>query len=313
MSPTRSKRSLVELAEERDFLLRSIEDLEREHAAGDVDDTDFETLRAGYVERAAETLRLIAAAEAPPAEAPTVKALADKAPTADGLTTDGPGSRVAEAGRVDSTSNLVALSRSQRVRRRLGRRSTRRVLIPIGLVCVLGLIGVAAARAAGVRLPGATSSGSVTLTPAAKIRQELVQAELLASEGQLSNAITLYDSVLAQAPDQPEALAYKGWFLRLAGLAAHSRSTVEQGDTAIAQAVAVSPSYAEARAFYALVLAQDENAPRAAIVQFRAFLADHPSSQLVSSVADQAISTYRAEHVALPAAFARYLKTSKSG
>jgi cytochrome c-type biogenesis protein CcmH/NrfG len=50
---------LAELEEERRFLLRSIDDLEREHDAGDVDDHDFATLRDGYVARAAAVLREI--------------------------------------------------------------------------------------------------------------------------------------------------------------------------------------------------------------------------------------------------------------
>ncbi len=51
---------LAELEEERDFLLRSITDLEREHTAGDVTDDDFATLRDGYTSRAAEVIRAIA-------------------------------------------------------------------------------------------------------------------------------------------------------------------------------------------------------------------------------------------------------------
>jgi len=50
---------LAELEEERRFLLRSIDDLEREHDAGDVDEHDFATLRDGYVARAAAVLREI--------------------------------------------------------------------------------------------------------------------------------------------------------------------------------------------------------------------------------------------------------------
>lgn len=45
-------------AEDRqDHLLRSLEDLEREHAAGDLSDEDFESLRAEYTARAAAALR----------------------------------------------------------------------------------------------------------------------------------------------------------------------------------------------------------------------------------------------------------------
>lgn len=50
---------LAALEEERDFLLRSIRDLEAEHDAGDLDTADFETLRDEYTARAADTLRAI--------------------------------------------------------------------------------------------------------------------------------------------------------------------------------------------------------------------------------------------------------------
>ena len=50
---------LAELEEERTFLLRSLVDLEREHAVGDVDDVDYHELREGYTVRAAAALRAI--------------------------------------------------------------------------------------------------------------------------------------------------------------------------------------------------------------------------------------------------------------
>jgi hypothetical protein len=55
MNPER----LAELEEERQFLLRSLTDLEREHDAGDVDAEDYQTLREGYTVRAASVLRSI--------------------------------------------------------------------------------------------------------------------------------------------------------------------------------------------------------------------------------------------------------------
>lgn len=51
--------TLAALEEERDFLLRSLDDLEREHDAGDVDDGDYETLRDDYTARAARAIRAI--------------------------------------------------------------------------------------------------------------------------------------------------------------------------------------------------------------------------------------------------------------
>jgi hypothetical protein len=50
---------LAALEEERTFLLRSLRDLDAEHAAGDVDDDDYATLRDGYTKRAADVLREI--------------------------------------------------------------------------------------------------------------------------------------------------------------------------------------------------------------------------------------------------------------
>lgn len=55
MNPDR----LAELEEERRFLLASIRDLDRELAAGDVDEADHRVLRDGYVARAAAVLREI--------------------------------------------------------------------------------------------------------------------------------------------------------------------------------------------------------------------------------------------------------------
>jgi len=50
---------LAELEEERRFLLRSLDDLERERAAGDVDQHDYQDLKDGYTARAAEVLRAL--------------------------------------------------------------------------------------------------------------------------------------------------------------------------------------------------------------------------------------------------------------
>jgi len=50
---------LVALEEQRDFLLGSIDDLDREHDAGDIDEHDYQTLRDDYTVRAAEVLRAI--------------------------------------------------------------------------------------------------------------------------------------------------------------------------------------------------------------------------------------------------------------
>ena len=54
-----SSESLAELQEQRDFLLNSLRDLEREHKFGDIDDQDYESLRKEYVSRAASVIKQI--------------------------------------------------------------------------------------------------------------------------------------------------------------------------------------------------------------------------------------------------------------
>ena len=63
---------LAALEEERRFLLRSLADLEREHAVGDVDAEDYRELRDGYTVRAAAVLREIESGRATLAAKPPV-------------------------------------------------------------------------------------------------------------------------------------------------------------------------------------------------------------------------------------------------
>ena len=49
------------LEEERRFLLESLRDLEREHAAGDIDEEDYRVLKNGYVHRAAQIIKVLEA------------------------------------------------------------------------------------------------------------------------------------------------------------------------------------------------------------------------------------------------------------
>ncbi len=50
---------LTDLEEERDFLLRSLADLEAEHVAGDIDQIDFQQLQADYTVRASDAIRRV--------------------------------------------------------------------------------------------------------------------------------------------------------------------------------------------------------------------------------------------------------------
>jgi tetratricopeptide (TPR) repeat protein len=54
---------LARLEDERNFLLDSLRDVERERSAGDIDDEDYATLRSGYTQRAADVLKAIEAGQ----------------------------------------------------------------------------------------------------------------------------------------------------------------------------------------------------------------------------------------------------------
>jgi tetratricopeptide (TPR) repeat protein len=58
------------LEEQRDFLLASLDDLERERTAGDIDEHDYEALRDDYTARAAAVLRALEEGEARYAASP---------------------------------------------------------------------------------------------------------------------------------------------------------------------------------------------------------------------------------------------------
>lgn len=57
MTPEHDEQHSYELREERQFLLQSLHDLERERAADDIDDLDYVTLRDGYTARAAAVIK----------------------------------------------------------------------------------------------------------------------------------------------------------------------------------------------------------------------------------------------------------------
>ena len=105
-----------------------------------------------------------------------------------------------------------------------------------------------AASFAGVRLPGESATGSVTLSGAQQEQETLDRAAILGSEGQAAEAVQLYDEVSKTDPDQPDALTYGGWLIRLAGLSAKNRLVLAAGDASVATAVKVAPGYPDAHA-----------------------------------------------------------------
>jgi hypothetical protein len=260
-----------DLEAERNFLLDSITDLDREHAAGDIDDVDYQSLRSDYVRRAATSLRAIEAFD---------------------------------SSESNGANRPLAASSWQRTRRYLGRARVRKVLGVGSIVCLLAGIGLYAAHLAGVRLPGQSATGSVTLPQAAVIAQDLSEAALEANAGATQSAVVLYDAVLAKLPDQQVALTYGGWLTRLSGLDAHDQAAVRAGDLEIAKAARLHPSYADGEGLDGVALYDDDHDVTASAAAFSRFASDKPSQDLVTAVTSVAKAVFTKAGEPLPKVFA---------
>jgi tetratricopeptide (TPR) repeat protein len=280
------------MEEEREFLLRSISDLDREWAANDLTETDYRRLRDGYTARAAVVLRELEAhaaggtdGGAPAANEPREPEPGEPEPREPLAEHD---SETPAAGAVQ----VAARAEDPRAGRARGRR--RRGIVAVAILCFVAAAGALVVVRATHRLPGQTASGSVTLTDDQRLAQQLLQARVLAGQGRDLDAIKVYDKVLAVAPRQPEALAYRGWLLRLAGVAGHDQALLAKGRASVGAAVAQDPGYPDARVFLGYVLLQDAHDPAGAAAQFRAFLADHPQAQMVALTRDVVAQAFAA-------------------
>jgi len=162
------------LEEERDFLLRSIEDLDREFEAGDLDEGDYRTLRDDYTARAASVLHALDEDATSNKEATS----ADEAPTE----ADVPARRP----------------------------PWRTIGIAVAVCALAGLAGLGVARAAGDRSSGEQATGGV----AQSLGQQLTSCLILSQTAdEPVQVLECYDAILTEHPANAEALTYKGWFL----------------------------------------------------------------------------------------------------
>lgn len=190
-STSTSRRTALE--EERDLLLRSLDDLDAEHAAGDLDQDDYEALRDSYTQRAAEVLRQL--------EGPTPKASGTRASADRKGATAAPETATDPAGRPT--------------------RPRRRLLVLGGLAVFALIAGLALAQGLGER--GVNDSLTGAVDPSSRTRVMECQAQGSGPEGDLLGAIKCFDQVLTVDPENAEALAYRGWYLLLAA------GSVQQG------------------------------------------------------------------------------------
>jgi hypothetical protein len=212
---------LVALEEQRDFLLRSLRELEREHAAGEIDDVDHDALHDDLTARAAAVLRAIAARRDPAATA------APAVPPA-GAPTDGPARR-------DRTPLLVGAA----------------VVLVVAVLSGWMLTRTASDRGANDEI-----TGDIRLTT----REELEQAQALSRSDPVA-ALELYEAILERDPSNVEALAFRGWMLvtivRSSGDAVSEEDRsflLETANGYLDEAVAADAGFAPARIFRASLL-----------------------------------------------------------
>lgn len=199
---------LATLEEERDLLLRSLEDLDAEYEAGDLDEVDYKTLRDDYTARAAAVIRRLDQANAP-----------------------------ASSSEASVPSESSQPSGSGRRRVPFGRRAG--VALALGAFAVLA--GLFLARTAGERGVNDQITGSIDESS----RTRVVRCqELGSSGGDLVGALECFDELLLDDPENAEALAYRGWYLLLAsGSLQQSAEGSAQADADAAELLASGLEY----------------------------------------------------------------------
>ena len=188
------------LADEREFLRRSLDDAEREHDAGDLSDDDHALLVARDRARLAEVEADLAALGPQP-----------------------------KSGRAEAEPPGAAERPPLPLWRKIGIVAACLLIVTGGVILVTHYVQA--------RQPGQASSGSVTLSQAQLIEQQLQQALALNNGGQTKAALVLYDKVLSEDPSNPAALAYAGYLQWNVGSAAAVPSLVKIGRAEIEKSI----------------------------------------------------------------------------
>ena len=209
---------LAALEEERDFLLASLADLEREYAAGDVDDADYRELKDDYTARAARAIRAVDA---------RAELAASVAPDRSWV-------------RVVATLGVVAI---------LG--------VGVGWVVFrdagtrapgMGLTGDIRQDSANLMLRAQGHTGQA--------QAALERGDAMAALSEFEAAIATYDEALELSPANVEALTYRGWVLHNIAFRSDPSVGAVLDARALAdldRAITLDPAYADARVFRAIL------------------------------------------------------------
>ena len=261
------------LERELEFLMRSLEDLDDERAAGDLDDDSYGRLRREYVEREAAVRR-----------------------TLDGVDTDVGTDAEASAETAGAVPAKSARPPSSPWRGR--------ALLIGGIVAFAVVAAVVLMLAVSDRLPGQTASGNSSDEVTQEDREANLEdavdanpddpaphlnlARFRLSNGDFAGALESYDNAAQLDPNDPEASTYGGWVLYLAAQsasdAAQAQELVNASIERLDAAVVADPDYADARAFRGIVKFRGLNDPAGAIPDFQTFLAASPDHQFAPQI-----------------------------
>lgn len=149
-------------------------------------------------------------------------------------------------------------------------------------------------------LPGQDPSGSVVLSPTARLAQEIQQAASTENKGHLLEALGQYQKILLTHPAQPQALAEAGWIEYELGTEYKNAALVQDGQAMVEHAVALDPrAYAGHLYLGTIELERVKNVDMA-VEQYSEFLALDPPRRIVQHAAPFIRSAYTDAKVPVP-------------
>jgi cytochrome c-type biogenesis protein CcmH len=222
--------SKAELESERDFLLRSLDDLEAERAAGSIDDESYRALHDDYTARAAATIRALRdgvdALPRPPAVPWQRRAV------------------------VIGVIVLFAVGAGVALAAALGARLPGQTSS--------GNTSAPTNRPSSFEKRRQQLEASISRNPN-DVPSRLLLARFLEADNDLAGALKQYDAVIGVDPKNAEAYAQSGRLLYLTARAApaDAPTLVDQSKARLDMAIDLDGQYPDARYFRAIVLANE--------------------------------------------------------
>jgi cytochrome c-type biogenesis protein CcmH/NrfG len=262
--------SRTELERERDFLLRSLDDLDDERAAGNIDDGTYDSLHADYTARASLAIRELQGADVE---------LPDDEP------------RVSVTRSVFTVGGVIAFCVVLGVllAHAVGQRS------PGQTITGNNQVNQAANGTVTTADTGAALRAAATAAPH-DYNAQIAYARYLLGVQAYPQAIEQYTTAAGVDPAQPEPYAYRGWLTSLVAAQVTDPKThdqlVQRASSDLDHAISLDKTYPDPYVFEGLMLMNVEQKPAQAIPFFQKFLAvapaDHPMRAQVETALQQA-------------------------